>query len=583
MSVRARLAAALAPARVAALACVAAAPATAIEGDAASAPFAGDVPVLVEQAAAAGIEHVYRGAWEHFVGGGVATFDCNADRMPDLYVAGGAAPAALYVNRSHEGSDLLFDRLTSEATDLEGVIGAYPLDIDADGHRDLVVLRVGSNRILKGGPDCTFTAFPASLSLQAGRGWTTAFAATFEPGLPGPTLAFGNYVDRAAPGSPWGTCEDNALLRPLSETPLRYAEPIPLSPGHCALSMLFTDWNRSGADALRITNDRHYHRDGEEQMWRLDGGRWPRRYTRADGWESLVIWGMGIAEADLDADGYPEYALSSMGDTRLQKLDLEQADDEPRPVYRDVAWELGATAQRPYTGDDPRPSTGWHTRFADLNNDARLDLFIAKGNVEAMSDFAASDPDNLLLGRGDGTFHEVGEAAGLARDTRGRGASVSDLNADGLLDVVVVNRAAPLALFRNAGTRRSGPHRVPAGQPDADGPTAGDAAASGAPVIGGNWIAVELRQDGINPDAVGARLSIETGNHVQSRRIGVGGGHASGAIGFVHVGLGVAERATLRIQWPDGEWSAPHRLFANRHVVITRGDTHVMQWFAPGS
>ena len=541
--------------------------------DVADAPFAGDVPVLVEQAAAAGIEHVYRGAWEHFVGGGVATFDCNADRMPDLYVAGGAAPAALYVNRSSEGSGLLFEHRVSDTTDLDGVIGAYPLDIDADGHRDLVVLRVGANRILKGGPDCTFTAFSASLSLQAGRGWTTAFAATFEPGLPGPTLAFGNYVDRAAPGSPWGTCEDNALLRPLSEPPLRYAEPIALSPGHCALSMLFTDWNRSGTDALRITNDRHYHRDGEEQMWRLDVGQWPRRYTRADGWESLVIWGMGIAEADLDADGYPEYALSSMGDTRLQKLDLEQADDEPRPVYRDVAWELGATAQRPYTGDDPRPSTGWHTQFADLNNDARLDLFIAKGNVEAMSDFAASDPDNLLLGRGDGTFHEAGEAAGLARDTRGRGASVSDLNADGLLDVVVVNRAAPLALFRNTGMRPANA----AGATDAAGAPVGVAPA----VAGGNWLAIELRQDGINPDAIGARLSIETGNRVQTRRIGSGGGHASGAIGFVHAGLGVAERATLRIQWPDGEWSAPHRLFANRHAIITRNDTHVMQWFAP--
>ncbi len=29
---------------------------------------------------------------------------------------------------------------------------------------------------------------------------------------------------------------------------------------------------------------------------------------------------MGIAEADLDGTGYPEYAVTSMGDTKLQEL-----------------------------------------------------------------------------------------------------------------------------------------------------------------------------------------------------------------------------------------------------------------------
>ena len=36
----------------------------------------------------------------------------------------------------------------------------------------------------------------------------------FEPDQDYPTLAFGNYVDRSAPGSPWGTCHDNFLFRP---------------------------------------------------------------------------------------------------------------------------------------------------------------------------------------------------------------------------------------------------------------------------------------------------------------------------------------------------------------------------------
>jgi hypothetical protein len=125
---------------------------------------------------------------------------------------------------------------------------------------------------------------------------------------------------------------------------------------------------------------------------------------------------MGIAEADLDGDGYPEYAITSMGDTKLQALDRDAEEGEP--VYRDIAFEKGATAHRPYEGNDLKPSTGWHSEFADFNNDGLLDLYIAKGNVEQMPDFAAVDPDNLLLGQWDGGFIEAGHEAGIIRSRR---------------------------------------------------------------------------------------------------------------------------------------------------------------------
>ena len=519
-----------------------------------------DVPLLQEEAAAAGIDHRYTGPWEYFVGGGVAAFDCDGDRRPDLAFAGGAGPAALYVNRSPTGGALAFearpDAIPAEAA--ERVTGLYPIDLDNDGHRDLVLLRVGENVILKGGPDCRFAKANRAFAFDGGRAWTTAFAAHFEAGAAHPTLAFGNYVDRTAPGSPWGTCHDNVLLRPTAGAegePPGYAEPQALAPGYCALSVLFTDWDRSGQAALRITNDRQYYRGGQEQLWRLDPGRPARPYRAADGWRSLRIWGMGIAEADLDADGLPEYALTSMGDTKLQALD--GAAEEGRPVYRDIAYELGATAHRPYAGEDLRPSTGWHAQFADLNNDGRLDLFIAKGNVEQMPDFAASDPDNLLLGHYDGSFVEAGSEAGLAAEPRrGRGGAIVDLNMDGMLDLVVVNREAPASLFRSLGARAAhGPRPM------------------------GNWLAIELRQDGPNRDALGASVTVKTGNVVHSRRVQVGGGHASGQLGFLHVGTGTAERAEVRIRWPDGDWSAGYRVFANTHVVIARGEESASYWY----
>lgn len=532
--------------------------------------FSGDIPAYKEQAIQAGIQHRYVGPWEYFVGGGVSSFDCNGDRMPELYFSGGNQPAALFINMSEPGGEFSFTRSVDKNLALNGVLGSYPIDIDNDGHLDLVVLRVGSNRVFKGGPNCSFKPANASWNFDGANAWTTAFSATFEKDQNLPTLAFGNYVDRTAPGSPWGTCHDNELHRPaqgitttiegtsvVTDTQPDYSNKQSLSPGYCALSMLFTDWNKSGTDALRVTNDRHYYRGGEEQMWRLDSGSYPRLYGRADGWDSLVIWGMGIAETDLNADGYPEYALTSMGDTKLQVLDLQQAIDENRPAYEDMAWPRQATAHRPYTGDDIKPSTGWHAQFEDVNNDARLDLFIAKGNVENMQDFARFDPDNLLMGGADGVFSEQGDAAGIALDTRGRGANVVDLNADGLLDIVVVNRTENVSVFRHTGMQYNDTTRA-----------------------GGNWLKIELQQDGANRNAVGARLSVKTGNLVQSRRIQVGGGHSSGMAGFVHVGLGVAERATVRVQWPDGEWSAPYKLFANRHIIIKRDQNHALQWFA---
>jgi hypothetical protein len=52
----------------------------------------------------------------------------------------------------------------------------------------------------------------------------------------------------------------------------------------------------------------------------------------------------------------------------------------------------------------------------------------------------------------------------------------------------------------------------------------------------------------------------------------VGGGHAAGHIGPWHVGIGMIDRATVRVQWPDGSWSTDYRFNANQHIVITKGD-----------
>ncbi len=523
----------------------------------------GDVPVMHEEAEAAGIRSVYDGPWEFFVGGGGAAFDCDGSGFPSAFLAGGKNPAKLFVNRSKAGGPVQFEEkpldIGADPKLLQNVIGAYPIDIDGDGHMDLFVLRVGGNLLLRGGPGCTFTLANKEWNFDGDPGWTTSFAAEWEPGQKFPTLAIGHYVDRSAPGSPWGTCEENSLYRPQPGDRPDYSVRTPLAPGFCALSMLFTDWNKSGVRSLRVSNDRQYYRGGEEQMWRIEPGKTPRLYTRADGWRHLSIFGMGIAEGDIDGSGYPEYFLTSMGDEKLQKLDPDEAGRGELPVYRDIAAEVGATAHIPYTGGDKRPSTAWHAEFADFNDAGLLDIFVSKGNLEQMPDFAARDPSNLLLGQWNGKFAEAGDEAGIAGDRKGRGALIADFNLDGCLDILQINRGSNVSLFRNLGAKNG------------DGP----------PLPMGNWTEIRLVEPNPNRDAVGAKISVKTGTRTQTRTIEVGGGDASGHAGWIHVGLGTAERAEIRVQWPDGEWSATYRVFANQFVVVDRTKPQAAYWY-PG-
>jgi hypothetical protein len=440
---------------------------------------------------------------------------------------------------------LRFSRRQSPVTDMTAVTGAYPLDVDSDGHTDLVVLRVGEDVVLRGLGDCRFERANEALGFDGGDTWTVAFSATWEGSNALPTLAFGDYLEGDREG-----CEDGRLLRPDAGGD-RYAPPVALSPGYCTLSMLFSDWSRSGQRDLRMTNDRHYTRDGTEQLWRIIDGGEPVPYTEAEGWVPLRIWGMGVASADVTGDGYPEVYLTSQGDNKLQTL----ADGPQQPTYEDIALELGVTAHRPFTGGDVLPSTAWHAEFADVNNDAFVDLFVAKGNVEAQTDYAALDPNNLLLGQADGPFVESAEAAGVLSFARARGAALVDLDLDGLLDLVVVNRSEPAQVWRNVG----------AGTAD-------------APERLGTWLEVRLRQPGPNVDAVGAWIEVRAGDRAIVQEVTVGGGHAGGQLGWVHVGLGDADTAEVRVVWPDGETGAWMTLPADGFAIIERGSPEPTPW-----
>src|SRR5258708_25788656 len=130
-------------------------------------------PRFVDETATSGIDHVYAGPFEYAVGGGVAVFDCSGDGKPDLYLAGGSNPAALYRNDSPVGGPLHFTRLSDPATDLIGVVCAYPIDIDGAGLDDLGVLRNGETVLLHGLGGCRFERANQARGFARGRPVTT--------------------------------------------------------------------------------------------------------------------------------------------------------------------------------------------------------------------------------------------------------------------------------------------------------------------------------------------------------------------------------------------------------------------------
>lgn len=491
---------------------------------------------------ALGVDHVYGGNSDFVVGGGAAVFDCNADGRPDLFLAGGEYQAGMFVNTSAPGGVLRF-RPAELPAGLAGglshnITGAYPLDFDADGMADLFVMRFGQNVLLRGTGDCGFVDANDTVGLPRRDDWTTAFAATWEPGQSLPTLAIGNYVDRSRPLEPAGNCDESYLLRSSAEDPSRYGAPIPFPASHCPLSLMFVDWSGSGTPDLRATNDRQYYDpDGTEQLFRLDaGGLSP--YGAEDGWADVRIWGMSLAAHDVVGNGLPDLSISNMMDQRLETL----ADDSAQAAaFVDIAFDTGTTAHRPYAGGDVRPSTGWHTQFADFDQDGSADLLIIKGNVDEMAEFAAFDPDNLLLRQADGTFEEAGVAAGLDMDRRGRGAAVADLNGDGCLDLAIVNRNQPASILHNIGCADLG-----------------------------NAIALTLRDTGLNRNAIGAVVRVRLPDRSETYFTYAGGGHGGGGLVPLHVGLGREDDVDIAITWPDGRVNRIAGLSAGRAYVLER-------------
>ncbi len=128
---------------------------------------------------------------------------------------------------------------------------------------------------------------------------------------------------------------------------------------------------------------------------------------------------------------------------------------DPSAHFRFVDRAAAAGLDRPtWCGGKEKPhlleSGGTGLAFFDYDGDGDLDLYLVNGWRLDGARVAERGRDHLYRNRGDGTFDDVTEAAGLGSDGWGTGVATGDLDGDGLPDLLVT-QFGPDLLYRNRG------------------------------------------------------------------------------------------------------------------------------------
>ena len=244
--------------------------------------------------------------------------------------------------------------------------------------------------------------------------------------------------------------------------------------------------------------------------------------------------GMGVAVADYNGDGRLDIAKTNFsGD--IPSL----FRNEDGHLFEDVAQRSGLAANH---------LLGWGIAFVDLDDDGWKDLIVANGHVYPEVDRSALGEryrQKTLVYRnlGNGKFADITAQAGPALQTLrpARGLAAGDLDGDGRPEIVIVNMNETPSLLKNA-------------------------------MPGGKFLSVKLTGTKSNRSAIGARVSVEAGGRTQVDEVMSGGSYYSHNDLTLHFGLGEAATVTrLTVRWPSGlvqEWKD---LAANQIVSIREG------------
>src|SRR5947209_5271779 len=162
-------------------------------------------------------------------------------------------------------------------------------------------------------------------------------------------------------------------------------------------------------------------------------------------------FGMGVAAADYDGDGWVDLYVTAYGRNILYRNNGDG-------TFTDVTAKAGVGAP------------GWSTCavWFDYDGDGKLDLFVSSF-VQYTKEMSCGNnrlglkyyciprvfkpqPSHLFHNNGDGTFTDVSKESGIASSPgKSFGAVATDVNGDGRMDLFVANDTMPNFLFINKG------------------------------------------------------------------------------------------------------------------------------------
>ena len=511
---------------------------------------------------------------EHFspggMGGGVAFFDYNNDYYEDIYLIGGKLSDQLFKNNG----DGTFENVTVEA----GINHPYYIftngvvtgDLDNDGFRDIIITVTKYNDPIDQHPilyrnngDGTFANltwgnqafsipvedkynFSATLGDVNLDGFLDLYICNWieEQGLILDSVT-NELVELIAKGGPNRLYINNGDLT-FSEAAIQYG----VEENGCSLAAVFSDYDKDRDLDLLITNDFGMW-DRPDALYQNDYPNVLFKDESAPSGFNSELYGMGIGVGDYDRDGDLDYYKTSIGTAVL----MQNQNDG---TFFEVA-EIAGVEDTYVNGKPPHLSIHWGAGFMDIDNDALLDLAVARGRVGADFLWPSLDsmPDKLWRNLGDGTFADVSDWFDIPNYQQAHGLAYADYDNDGDMDLVFANSTvnpenkvnSTPALYQNM--------------------------LSG----GGNWLKVKTVGTINNRDGFGTHLTIHVNGVSWLHEISGGGqGHLSQHSSVAHFGLGPAEIIdSLVVSWPGN--LSPVQVFydlpANHYIEITEGvDTY---------
>jgi hypothetical protein len=525
---------------------------------------------LVDVAAAAGLDrlNVSGGpAMDYIVdanGNGAAFFDYDTDGDLDallvngstreLLARGGSDMAALYQN---DGGGRFTDVTVAAGFNRRGWgAGVCVADYDNDGFQDAYITAFGANVLWRNSGKGTFS----DVTRRAGvgrTGWSTSCAfgdydrdghvdlyvaayVQFDENTIPARAATGNCRFMAADvfcGPKKLTGEKDVLYRNRGDGTF---EDVTVraritDPGHYGFGVVFSDLNEDGWPDIYVANDSVpnllFQNRGNgtfAEMGLLSGAA-----LSGDGRPQA---GMGVDAGDVNGDGLPDLVVTNFSHDHNTLY-----ENGPAGVFTDRSYATGIAATA-------GPYLGWGVKLADMDNDGRLDLFIANGHVYPEVDRHGlgtryHQRKQLFVNEGRRFRHASAEiGGGLLLEKSSRGAAFGDYDNDGDIDVLVINMNDRPTLLRNDTARTA------------------------------HWITLRLVGVKSNRDGLGARVRIDAGGKRQTTEVRGDGSYLSHSDTRAHFGLGAATRVDrVEIRWPSGLVETATGLAADRFYVAREG------------